>query len=74
MTKKIDINPRPQVAASADTWVARSAAPAAGATKRLTVDIPVETHARFKAYCAIRQTKMASEINAFVERCLAESG
>ena len=73
MTKKININPRPQVAASADTWVGRQAAPATGATKRLTVDIPIETHARFKAYCAIRQTKMASEINDFIERCLAES-
>lgn len=75
MSKKIDINPRPQVAARADTWVGRpaSAASAAGPTKRLTVDIPAETHARFKAYCAMRQTRMAGEINAFIERCLAES-
>ena len=73
MSKKIDINPRPQVAARADTWVGRpTAAAAAGQTKRLTVDIPVETHARFKAYCAMRQTRMAGEINAFIERCLAE--
>jgi hypothetical protein len=74
MSKKIDINPRPQVAARADTWVGRPAAvPMAGQTKRLTVDVPAETHARFKAYCAMRQTRMAGEINAFIERCLAES-
>lgn len=75
MSKKIDINPRPQPAASADTWVGRPSATAspAGETKRLTVDIPAETHARFKAYCAMRRTRMAGEINAFIERCLAES-
>ena len=73
MSKKIDINPRPQVAARADTWIGRPTAPPAGQTKRLTVDIPVETHARFKAYCAMRQTRMAGEINAFIERCLAEA-
>lgn len=73
MSKKIDINPRPQVAARADTWVGGPTAAPAGETKRLTVDIPVETHARFKAYCAMRQTRMAGEINAFIERCLAEA-
>ena len=73
MSKKIDINPRPQVAARADSWVGRPPASSSGETKRLTVDIPIETHARFKAYCAMRQTRMAGEINAFIERCLAES-
>ena len=73
MSKRIDINPRPQVAARADSWVGRPTAPPAGETKRLTVDIPAETHARFKAYCAMRQTRMAGEINAFIERCLAEA-
>ena len=73
MSKRIDINPRPQVAAGADSWVGRPTALPSGETKRLTVDVPVETHARFKAYCAMRQTRMAGEINAFIARCLAEA-
>ena len=37
---------------------------------RLTVDVPSDNHARFKALCAMRKTKMSTEINAFIQRRL----
>lgn len=87
MTKKITIPVRPQVTPSADRWVGESAARAASTTsastgaastagtvtKRLTVDLPAETHARFKAFCALRRVKMNDEINAFISRRLDEA-
>jgi len=73
MSKKVDIPVKPQALPRADRWVgAPQVAVGAGPTRRLTVDVPADTHARFKAYCAMRQTRMNSEINAFIERCLAE--
>ena len=41
-----------------------------GPTMRLTVDVPSDNHARFKALCALRKTKIAAEINAFIQRRL----
>ena len=51
-------------------WPTNSAA--TGSTKRLTVDVPEDNHARFKACCAMHKTKMAEEINAFIERHITE--
>ena len=69
MSKKIAMNARPQVVSpQANKWVGQKASPAPGSTKRLTVDVPEDNHARFKAFCAMNKTKMAEEINAFIER------
>ena len=73
MSKKITIPTRPQITPHADQWVGRSATSATVLTKRLTVDVPAETHARFKAFCALRKTKMNDEINAFIARRLTEA-
>ena len=73
MSKKIAMNARPQaVSRQADQWVGQQASPERGPTMRLTVDIPSDNHARFKALCALRKTKMAAEINAFIQRRLDE--
>jgi hypothetical protein len=48
---------------------------AAGAkepTARLSLDIPAELHARFKAACARSRVKMTAELLAFIERRTAE--
>lgn len=38
------------------------------AMKRLTVDIPIRLHAKLKARCAMRGTKMADEIREWLEK------
>ena len=73
MSKKIAMDARPQVVTpQADKWVGQRTS-AAGSTKRLTVDVPEDNHARFKAFCAMRKIKMAEEINAFIERRITEA-
>lgn len=59
--------------ASVDEWVeqGREAAPVAkpakGERARLTIDLPPEVHARFKAACAMRKTRMVDEVTKFIE-------
>lgn len=68
-TKKIAIGAKPtakQPPATPDAWV-DSRQPEAGATKRLTLDIPAGLHARIKAACAMRGTKMVDEIRGLLE-------
>ena len=73
MSKKIDMDARPQVESSqADKWVGQETSPDPRPTKRLTVDVPEDHHARFKAFCAMHKTKMAEEINAFIKRRITE--
>ena len=75
MSKKVAMNARPKVVSpEADKWVRQQASSASGPTKRLTVDVPEDNHARFKAFCAMHKTKMAEEINAFIQRRLTEAG
>jgi plasmid stability protein len=38
--------------------------------KRLTIDLPADIHARLKAQCAMRGTKMVDEIRHAVEEML----
>lgn len=38
------------------------------AMKRLTVDIPTRLHAKLKARCAMRGTKMVDEIREWLEK------
>ncbi|WP_027132557.1 plasmid partition protein ParG [Geminicoccus roseus] len=78
MTKKIAFGPRPSASLppSADSWVAsRGGEPASAAIerptmKRLTIDLPADVHARLKAQCAMRGTKMVDEIRRAVEDML----
>jgi hypothetical protein len=78
MTKKIAFGPRPSASLppSADNWVANRGtdpAPAVAerpAMKRLTIDLPADVHARLKAQCAMRGTKMVDEIRRAVEEML----
>lgn len=34
---------------------------------RLTIDLPQQLHARFKAACAIRQTSMGEQVTSLIE-------
>ena len=78
MTKKIAFGPRPSASLppSADSWIAsRGGEPASAvvekpAMKRLTIDLPADVHARLKAQCAMRGTKMVDEIRRAVEDML----
>lgn len=40
---------------------------ASGKQARLTIDLPQQLHARFKAACAINQTRMVEEVTRFIE-------
>jgi len=44
-----------------------SARAASGKPARLTIDLPQQLHARFKAACAINQTRMVEEVTRFIE-------
>ena len=68
MTKKITIGTKPVKASetpSADQWVIHRDTEA---TKRLTLDIPASLHARIKATCALRGTKMVDELRELLEK------
>jgi hypothetical protein len=69
-TKKVAIGAKPtaktQPAPSADAWV-ETRQPEAEPIKRLTLDIPASLHARIKASCAMRGTKMVEEITVLLE-------
>jgi hypothetical protein len=61
---------------AADNWVRgetaaapANVAPAAAPDKlaRLTIDVPSDLHARFKAACAHHRTKMKAEVLQFIE-------
>ena len=43
------------------------AKPTSGQKARLTIDLPQQLHARFKAACAINQTRMVEEVTRFIE-------
>jgi ParG len=65
-------------AAQVDQWVAggEGAAPPenaprperpAGKVARLTIDLPPDLHAKFKATCALKGTRMIDEVRRFIE-------
>jgi hypothetical protein len=63
--------------AKLDQWVAggqRTEAPeskspsrSTGKLARLTIDLPTELHAKFKATCALKGTRMIEEVRRFIE-------
>ena len=61
---------RSALPAAAETWVegakAVSTPPSASKPARLTIDLPPELHARFKAACARNRTRMVDEVNIFI--------
>ena len=74
--------PRPvEKAAQVDQWVAGEGATAApvsaagparveratGKLARLTIDLPPDLHAKFKATCALKGTRMIDEVRGFIE-------
>jgi hypothetical protein len=67
--KKISIGTKPTAKpqpASSDAWV-NDRKPDEERTKRLTIDVPASLHARIKASCAMRGTKMVDEITVLLE-------
>ena len=48
------------------------APPAEGSQHRMSIDLPKRLHSRFKAACALAETKMTTEITAFIEQRTAE--
>jgi hypothetical protein len=67
--KKIAIGAKPTAKlqpATSDAWV-NDRKPDEERTKRLTIDIPASLHAKIKASCAMRGTKMVDEITALLE-------
>jgi len=72
-------------AAKLDQWVTGSEEVAASATvsrpdrpagklARLTIDLPPELHARFKATCALKGTRMIDEVRRFIENWTQKNG
>lgn len=68
-TKKIAIGAKPTAKpqpATSDAWV-NDRKPDEAHTKRLTLDVPASLHAKIKASCAMRGTKMVDEITALLQ-------
>lgn len=73
-------------AAQLDQWVAGRDATAAvpeaapraerpmGKVARLTIDLTPELHARFKATCAMKGTRMIDEVRRFIEDWTQKNG
>jgi hypothetical protein len=72
-------------AAKVDEWVAGrevAAAPESapktdrpqGKVARLTIDLTPELHARFKATCALKGTRMIDEVRQFIEGWTQKNG
>jgi hypothetical protein len=45
----------------------------AGKVARLTIDLPPELHAKFKATCALKGTRMIDEVRRFIEAWLQKN-
>ena len=45
----------------------------AGKVARLTIDLPPELHAKFKATCALKGTRMIDEVRRFIEEWIQKN-
>ena len=72
MTKRVDFGPKPAPqpvpARTPDQWVEKRAQEG---IKRLTIDIPTSVHSRFKAKCAVHETRMADQIRGFIDEWIS---
>lgn len=69
MSKKIAMSSRPQ---TPEQWVnARPEPTPKGPTKRLTVDIPEESHRRFKINCASQGREMSDVVREMIEASIS---
>jgi len=77
--------PRQGNAAELDQWVAgegaaQTAAPdrrsqrTEGKVARLTIDLRPELHAKFKAACALKGTRMIDQVTRFIEDWTQKNG
>ena len=77
--------PRPGNSAELDQWVAGEGAAHAptlgrgsqrpgGKLARLTIDLRPELHAKFKAACALKGTRMIDEVTRFIEDWTQKNG
>ena len=67
----------PKAPQSMEEWVEGATAPQAfpaaperipsAKQARLTIDLPPQLHARFKAACAMNRTRMVEEVTRFIE-------
>lgn len=64
------------IGGSADTTASTAAATSGPGRKlaRLTIDLPPELHAKFKAGCAMRGTRMIDEVRGFIEQWIQKHG
>ena len=74
---------KPAAASQVDEWVtgtkpADVPAPqqqtAGGKAARLTIDLPPELHARFKATCALKGTRMVDQVRSLIEEWMQKNG
>lgn len=70
--KKVAIGGKPSAKAadnkSVDAWIdSRHQEVTKAPTKRLTIDIPADLHARLKAECAMNGRKMVDEIRELLQ-------
>ena len=68
--KKVEIKAKPTtgVSSNVDSWVGERVLPKEPTvTKRLTIDVPVDLHAKIKSSCALKGVKMVDEINRLLQ-------
>ncbi|QDU98588.1 plasmid partition protein ParG [Lignipirellula cremea] len=77
MSKRIQMQARPQAKANADKWVESREEPVIrkphGKPKRLTIDIDRELHTRLKIHCATHGTQIVDVLRTMIEDLVAKS-
>jgi hypothetical protein len=81
---KFKLPPQAEPSAALDQWVSGEQRTAAAEKPaklersirmaRLTIDLPEDLHASFKATCALRKTRMIDEVRQFIEGWVQKHG